>query len=507
MTQNSTFILKKISQLFLATFLTTCLILSAARGSELKILALKDGSNPYSATTSGDVLATFNYAVLGQLLKTNDLYELQPGLLKSWEWDPSDFSYKLYLKEGITFHDGTPIKSSDLEFTLLRGFFSKQHSFYEIYLGNILGVDKIKSGTKFSSGLVEGVEIAGPLSVKVKLKNPNPSFLYSLTVPFFSLVKRSALSDDMITWKSLPIGAGEYRVKNDNQEKTTLERVSNTDKAPNTIHLYKRISEGIRYDISYFDLSQKMKIFSSENPSAIFTLFFTNQNELSANGDFRLALKYGIDRSRLVAENTSLHPAYEFLTTNLWKNDKSLHTGFDLKRAKKYFSRIPQKLKSKTWRIPVFSAGELSEEKRLATTNLTMQFSKFGFKVKFYPSSEKFLSKTTATESPLKFSGRICDNIDPLLMFSSFKTQSPYKYDNSQNDRAYDKLYEEAAKAASTEDRVRTLRNLSKYTVANNFMIPLYESNQLYYYNPETVESFGHQNGPTVLQLDKIKLK
>ena len=131
----------------------------------------------------------------------------------------------------------------------------------------------------------------------------------------------------------------------------------------------------------------------------------------------------------------------------------------------------------------------------------------FGFKVDFFPTDQKFLSKELATQSPISIAGRVCNNVDPLLMFSSFKSESPYQYDNSQNDPAFDGLFEIASKAVSTDDRITTLRKLSKYTLDKNFMIPMYENLQAYYFDPNTIKTFGNQSNPITLFLDQIEMK
>jgi len=479
-------------------------------GSTLKILMTKDSSSPYSEYSSGDILAAFNKAVLGQLLTAKDTFELQPDLLKSWKWDSTDNSYELFLRENLTFHDGSPVKAEDLEFTLLRGFFSKQTSFYEIYLGNILGVDKIKPGTKFVSGLVKGVQITGPYSVKILLKSPNPSFLYSLATPFFSFVKKTALNDDLLTWKKWPVGAGPYMIIDETPEKISLSKRqglnSLNNSGPEKIELYKQDSPKVNFDVSYYPNSNTPSIYKSDEASAIYTLFFTNQNELSKYKDFRQAISFGIDRDELIKNDNLSIPTSSFLTSAHWKIDKEDKL-YDLEKAKYYFLKIPLQLREKKWKIAVFSVGALTEEKKHVTNRLADQFAKFGFKVEFFASNEKFLSKQTATDCPLKFSGRVSDNIDPLLMFASFKSNSAYRYDNAQNDLKFDKLYEEAAKAVGTAARVDTLKKLSKYTIDNNFMIPLYENLEAYYYNPNSVMSFGEQSNSLTLAIEQIHLK
>jgi ABC-type transport system substrate-binding protein len=480
-----------------------------AYGKTLKVLMVRDGSSPYSELASGDVLGTFNKAVLGQLLSINDAFELQPELLKSWKWNISDNSYDLYLKENLTFQDGTPITSKDLEFALLRGFFSKENSFYEIYLGNILGVEKIKPSTAFSSGIVDGVKITGPLSIKVILKSPNPSFLYSLATPFFSFVEKSALKDDFLTWKKWPVGAGPYMVENETSEMISLMRNPSSSHAidsPDSIILYKKDVANAEYDISYSPEKNLNQLYKSRDASLIYTLFFTNQNELSKCKDFRDAIATGINRKELIEADSASRPALSFLTSAHW-HDQSIRDEYSLEKAKASFSRLPAHLKDKTWKIAVFSYGDFSEEKSRVVNNLKSQFAKFGFKTKFIPTDEKFLSKEMATECPLKFSGRVSDNVDPLLMYASFKTNSAYRYDNAQNDSVYDSLYEDASRAAGTEDRISTLKKLARYTIDKRFIVPLYEHLQLYHYSGKSIESFGTQNSSLILDLSQVRKK
>ena len=330
------------------------------------------------------------------------------------------------------------------------------------------------------------------------MKSPNPSFLYSLTRPYFSIVKHSALNTDLISWKKWPIGAGYYAVSDEDDSKVVLLAKSGFKNTPKIIEVYKRSVPGLVFDVSFEKDSRLSGVYKSTDPSAIYTMFFTNQNVLSANGNFRLAVSYGVNRAELASLAEFSKPAHEFLPSSFWRN-KEIGHAFDLEKARQYFERVPSKLRHKRWRIPVFAFGNFSSEQKRVYTALKKQFKAFGFEAEFYASTEKFLKKETATASPISVAGRICNNIDPLLMFSSFKTNSAFKYDNAQNDSNYDKLFETAANAVGTEARVSTLRSLSKYTIDHNFMVPIYESLQVFYYNENTVADFGNQ--PNALTL------
>src|SRR5215204_6978022 len=45
---------------------------------------------------------------------------IEPGLAEGWEISEDGMSYMFVLREGVTFHDGTPLKASDVKFTFER---------------------------------------------------------------------------------------------------------------------------------------------------------------------------------------------------------------------------------------------------------------------------------------------------------------------------------------------------------------------------------------------------
>lgn len=178
------------------------------------VLINESEDNPYSETAQGGTLATFNAAVLGQLLSYDKNYRVEPNLLEKAYYDIKNHEYILKLKKNIYFHNGRHANSKDLEFSLVRVSFTKYRSFYKIFLGNIAGIDKIErlNLTQFESGSVSGVKIVDNYTVRIKLSTQNPNFLYSLVNSYFSLVPKEAFEDNYIIWKKYPIGAGPYSV-------------------------------------------------------------------------------------------------------------------------------------------------------------------------------------------------------------------------------------------------------------------------------------------------------
>jgi peptide/nickel transport system substrate-binding protein len=51
------------------------------------------------------------------LSQGRDLIQL-PGVIESWEWGPEKTSLDLRVRQGIKFHDGTPLTAEDVAFSL-----------------------------------------------------------------------------------------------------------------------------------------------------------------------------------------------------------------------------------------------------------------------------------------------------------------------------------------------------------------------------------------------------
>ena len=149
---------------------------------------------PFSKDAPVDTIYATITPILGQLIYTSNSYDLEPGLLESFSWDFENSAYILKLKPNLHFHNGRKVTSKDLEFSLLRGFYSSRPSFFLAFLNNIKGIDAIKGKKKFASGQVSGIKVIDERSISVKLNEPNPSFLHSLARAYFSVVPIEAFS-------------------------------------------------------------------------------------------------------------------------------------------------------------------------------------------------------------------------------------------------------------------------------------------------------------------------
>ena len=135
------------------------------------------------------------------LVKFDESGTIVPALAESYEAvDPSTYSFKL--REGLTFHDGSPIDSATVKASLE-------------YLANK------STGAAIYSALstLESIETPDALTVVVHLSKPNASFLDYLGDPNAGISPAAALASGAANW----IGAGPFKLeKNDSGVGLTL---------------------------------------------------------------------------------------------------------------------------------------------------------------------------------------------------------------------------------------------------------------------------------------------
>ncbi|MCC6705807.1 MAG: ABC transporter substrate-binding protein, partial [Thermomicrobiales bacterium] len=92
----------------------------------------QDGGSELIVSLSGDIdtldphisqLLIFGnsirFNVFSSLVRYSPTLEYLPDLAESWE-NPDDKTYRFTLREGVTYHDGTPVQASDVEFSFKR---------------------------------------------------------------------------------------------------------------------------------------------------------------------------------------------------------------------------------------------------------------------------------------------------------------------------------------------------------------------------------------------------
>ncbi len=144
--------------------------------------------------------------------------QLAPGIAQTWQANPSENSFTFTLREGLVFHDGTPLDARAVAWNLNRWMdpAHPQHDgdfrAWEGLFG-YLGQQDAEGNDAF---IVESVEAIGPLQVRIELVAPFSPFLQHLAMVPFGLSSPTAVEAQDEAYGSgganLPVGSGAFRV-------------------------------------------------------------------------------------------------------------------------------------------------------------------------------------------------------------------------------------------------------------------------------------------------------
>jgi peptide/nickel transport system substrate-binding protein len=141
-----------------------------------------------SQTSDGE-----SFRVLQQVYEP--LVDLAPGtvdelvgvLAESWTGEPTDTEYVFTLKQGVTFHDGTPFNADAVVAN-----FERWDNFAEELQGNAYYFGAVMNGFG-DTNLLESVEATDEYTVTITLSEPSPTFLYGIALTPFSIVSPAIL--------------------------------------------------------------------------------------------------------------------------------------------------------------------------------------------------------------------------------------------------------------------------------------------------------------------------
>lgn len=203
---------KKIFSLATAILLVLGLLTGCGAGGQGSTggqNVLRYGSGDYTAINPalyehGEI----NALLFAGLTAHNEKNEVVPGLAEDWSFDEDTCTYTFFLRDDLTFHDGEPLTSADVKFTL------------EAILDE-------KNGSEIVSNYTDIAEITCPdaQTVKIRLAQPNVAFPDYMSI---GILPQHLLADeDLATcdFNQNPVGAGPYRLTEwDMGQSITMER-------------------------------------------------------------------------------------------------------------------------------------------------------------------------------------------------------------------------------------------------------------------------------------------
>ena len=168
----------------------------AKRGGVLKIQSFQFPRHFNIAIDAGPGPALPGTQIFGSLLRFNDEWEPVPYFAKKWTIASDGLTYTFHLVENATFHDGKPVTSADVAFS----------------------VDVVKNHSPFGVAMfaaVDRVETPDPHTAVFKLSRPHPALLLSLSPMLMPILPKHVYSTGPIRTHPAnvkPIGSGPYKL-------------------------------------------------------------------------------------------------------------------------------------------------------------------------------------------------------------------------------------------------------------------------------------------------------
>ena len=126
--------------------------------------------------------------------------EVEPGLAESWQISEDGTEYTFKLRDGISFHDGTPFDAEAVKFNFDR-MLNEDHPYHN--------TGPFPLAFFFSA--VEETEVVDPLTVKFKLNAPYAPFLSNLAYPTGLMVSPAAVQQYGADFGRHPSGTGPFK--------------------------------------------------------------------------------------------------------------------------------------------------------------------------------------------------------------------------------------------------------------------------------------------------------
>jgi peptide/nickel transport system substrate-binding protein len=180
----------------------------------LKIGSLLDATmNLDPITTTYNWVFETSNALFNQLVQPDPVtMELKPYLIEDFpEVNADSTVFTFHLKKGVKFHDGTELKSRDVEFTFNRFFDPKWNNVNRWMADFILGAQDVMDG-KASS--LAGFKVIDDYTFSIELEYPYTAFVAVLAVPPLAIMPKDACEKAGDRWGiDTIIGTGQYKLK------------------------------------------------------------------------------------------------------------------------------------------------------------------------------------------------------------------------------------------------------------------------------------------------------
>ena len=155
--------------------------------------------DPHVSTAANDFRIAVNIYD-GLVRNKPGTLEIEPALATDWTISDTGLEYTFNLREGVTFHDGTPFDAEAVKFNFDR-MLDEDHPF--------AATGPFPLAFFFSA--VENVEVVDDLTVKFTLNEPFAPFMSNLASPTGLIVSPAAVEASGADYGRNPVGTGAFK--------------------------------------------------------------------------------------------------------------------------------------------------------------------------------------------------------------------------------------------------------------------------------------------------------
>lgn len=273
--------------------------------------------------------------------------EIEPGLAEAWEVSPDGRIWEFTLREGVRFHDGTPLDAEAVVWNFQR-WMDPQHPahqgdfpFWKGMFGGFLGETDLEGNP---ASLVVAVEAVDSRTVRVTLHQPFAPLLHNLAMPAFAILSPHAVDAQgpaaYGTDAAHPgVGTGPFRLVDWQEDRIVLEgnrdywagrprigrlvfRVIPEPRARLVALRRGEIQGMVASDLEGWERMRsdpQVQVVLRSLPTTAFLVFNFDDERLRKRA-VRQAIAHAIDRKRLVREQfgPAWRPADQILPSGFW---------------------------------------------------------------------------------------------------------------------------------------------------------------------------------------------
>ncbi|HEY7117484.1 MAG TPA: ABC transporter substrate-binding protein [Tepidisphaeraceae bacterium] len=130
---------------------------------------------------------------------------IKPALAKNWDISPDGLTYTFHLRDGVTFHDGTPFDAAAVKWNFDR--WGDEENPYR----NASDTFEYYEDVAGFSDAIKSVDVVDPLTLQITLNAPQGPFLLNLALPAFGIASPTAMMADIQNAYKNPVGTGAFK--------------------------------------------------------------------------------------------------------------------------------------------------------------------------------------------------------------------------------------------------------------------------------------------------------